>query len=212
MIGALVAVCGMAMLVVFDADGQSRTSSELNAPLGDGLCLLSSFFYALSNVLCEKLVRPPTDEILGSDGISAPPHLRIVEYLCLMSCAAVIMGFVQFMILEYSAVTSAPQWSGADVAYLIGFAVTMVVVYVGMPTLFHIASATFANLSLLTADVYAIVWNIALFSILPKYLFFVAYITMVIGLVVYDTKGFSGWRRVGYTEAPRDISSPSADT
>lgn len=66
----------------------------------------------------------------------------------------------------------------------------MVTVYTLMPVLFIVASATFANLSLLTADIYSVIWNVAVFGIYPKYSFLASFVIIVFGVVVFDTNGF----------------------
>jgi hypothetical protein len=73
----------------------------------------------------------------------------------------------------------------------LGFAAVMVVVYTAMPTLFAISSATFANLNLLSADVYAILLNLVCFGARPQPLFVFPFILIITGISVYE--GLIDW-------------------
>lgn len=273
-IGAVIAVGGLSLLIVLDADGQSRSSEAPNVVLGDALCIVSSALYALSNVLCEKVLRDgthtvpveqqqPTDTqrhhqeeergrvVHAGPSSSSPLHngdedeaasqqqqpytaadcvlvgppppplslatvttplspeapssyetvphvapldeapawLPTLEYLALMPPCAFVFGLIQFLFLEFNDLQNGGNWSGRDVGYQLGYGIAMILIYGGMPLLFLLTSATFANLSLLTSDVYSIFWNVLIFSIYPKWPFFIAYSVIVLGIVTYATKG-----------------------
>lgn len=275
-IGAVIAVGGLSLLIVLDADGQSRSSEAPNVVLGDALCIVSSALYALSNVLCEKVLRdgthtvpveqqqptetqrhqqeeergrvvhagpssssplhngdedetvsqqkqpytaadcvlvgpPPPPPPLSLATVTTPlspeapssyetvPHvaqldeapawLPTLEYLALMPPCAFVFGLIQFLFLEFNDLQNSGDWSGRDVGYQLGYGIAMILIYGGMPLLFLLTSATFANLSLLTSDVYSIFWNVLIFSIYPKWPFFIAYSVIVLGIVTYATKG-----------------------
>jgi solute carrier family 35 protein F1/2 len=221
--GAGVAVSGMILLIVLDADGLTRTSDAPNAVAGDLLCLASSVCYAVSNVACEKLIKvsavSPIEADVGaasqiitttSDAVAPEPQtsgygdvaldlpcvpswLPVLEYLAVMPSMALCLGVVQFFIFEFAdfrSFVAASQWDVFDTAYLLSFALCMVLVYAGMPFIFFIASATFANLSLLSSDIYSIFFNVTVFSTNPKPTFFLPYLVIVAGISCYDTDGF----------------------
>lgn len=286
LIGAVVAVGGLALLVGLDADGLSRSSGGPNLLLGDGLCVISSALYAVSNVACEKLIKgdhPPHEltehrqvsntperhsnrggtlnpSAASNDGVVsmtntlsssstasmtepaplnhprdeahersilipsqnsasldtldvsipteqlpspllqvAPSYLSTLEYLACMPLFALLFAVVQCAAVEGDAIihsfrkdTDGGGWSSSAIAYQILFGLSMLTVYTGMPLLFHVSSATLANLSLLTADVYAIIWNVTIFHIHPRWEFFLAYWITVTGIVWFDTDGFQG--------------------
>lgn len=49
--GSLLALCGLILLIILDADGLSRSDKGQKPILGDMLCVISSILYATSNVL-----------------------------------------------------------------------------------------------------------------------------------------------------------------
>lgn len=57
LIGAVIAISGVAVLVVFDAKGSSGNQGA-EPLLGDFLCIAASACYAISNVACEALLKP----------------------------------------------------------------------------------------------------------------------------------------------------------
>ena len=220
--GALVAISGIALLIVLDADGMTRTSDAPNVVLGDVLCLASSACYAMSNVACEKLIKvsggiegtagadsevPQQREVPSSSQLAAegscgyrpsagalpmvPSWIPVLEYLAVMPTIALVLATCQFVILELHDLRDfSPQWTAVDTAYLVSYALTMVLIYAGMPLIFYISSATFANLSLLSSDIYSIIFNVTVFATNPKPTFFLAYVVIVGGIAAYDTDGF----------------------
>lgn len=117
----------------------------------------------------------------------APAYVPIVENLAMMSMFALVISTVQFFIVEYKTLrANRTNWGGEDWLFQIVFGLTMLFVYTGMPILFVVTSAAFANVSLLTANVYAILWNVTIFHIYPTKIFFVAYAIIVVGILLYN--------------------------
>jgi len=54
------------------------------------------------------------------------------------------------------------------------------------PLMMSLASATLFNLSLLTSDAYAIIAGVVLFSQVPSFLYFIALVIIVSGLIMYN--------------------------
>lgn len=125
---------------------------------------------------------------------SSPHWLPSLEYLAVMPLFALLFAFMQCCVMEGSDIRSSltQGWSVSAIAYQNLFGLSMLTVYTGMPCLFYYSSATLANLSLLTADVYAILWNVTIFHIDPRWEFFFAYWITVSGIVWFDTDGFQG--------------------
>ncbi|CCW59612.1 unnamed protein product [Phytomonas sp. EM1] len=226
--GCIVAICGLALLVVLDADGLSHSSGGTNQVIGDLLCLLGSFLYALNNVTTEWFIKPPKthpsisneppstathsgsdqfqdDTVYSSRAIEehqyqeslpqneneehsdVPVFVPIVEYLALMSFFALIFSIIHFFAVEWKDFYSERKnWTGNDYVYQVMFGVTMLGVYTAMPSIFLLASAAFANISLLSASVYAIIWNSSVFHIYPTPFFVVSYIIIFIGILLYN--------------------------
>lgn len=135
---------------------------------------------------------------------NAPSWLPVVEYLACMPPCGLLFSLIQLWCVEWPALHQSFQagWSDSAVAYQMLFGLAMVLVYSGMPVLFFYSSATFANLSLLTADVYSIIWNVAVFYINPRWEFFLAYLLIVAGIVVFDTRGLAFIRERVYHMLP----------
>lgn len=140
---------------------------------------------------------------------AVPAWLPVLEYLACMPACGLIFALIQLFIVEWDSLHTSLKsgWPDSSVAYQLLFGVSMVFVYTGMPALFFYSSATFANLSLLTADVYSVVWNVTIFSINPRWTFFLAYALIVTGIVVFDTKGLEAIRRRFYRTLPPSTNS-----
>lgn len=118
---------------------------------------------------------------------NVPVYVPVVEYIALMSGFALVLATIQFFAVEWK--TFKPErssWTGEDWLFQMLFGFTMLLVYTAMPTMFILSSAAFTNISLLTADIYAVIWNVAFFKIYPTVLFFVAYIVIVTGILLYN--------------------------
>lgn len=116
-----------------------------------------------------------------------PVYIPVLENLAIMSSFALVFAVIQFFALEWRSFAPArSNWTSEDWVFQMVFGLTMLFVYTGMPTLFILTSAAFANISLLTADVYAIIWNVAVFRIYPTKLFFLSYVVIVVGILLYN--------------------------
>lgn len=121
------------------------------------------------------------------DRPTVPAYVPVVENLAMMSFFAVVFATIQFFIVEWRVFeANRGSWTGEDWLFQIVFGLTMLCVYTGMPTLFLVTSAAFANISLLASNVYAIIWNVAVFKIYPTKLFFVSYALIVVGVLLYN--------------------------
>lgn len=160
---------------------ERRCGAEIDAAAQDNACLLPADHS--SSAIIEHGVLWP----------DAPAYLPVLEYLACMPLCALAFATIQCGSIEGASIMASMQghglgeWSAVDVVYQLSFGLSMVAVYVGMPVLFCTTSATLANLSLLTADVYSIIWNVSLFGIPPKWMFCVAYLVIVTGIVLFDT-------------------------
>ena len=77
------------------------------------------------------------------------------------------------------------SWSGRNIGYLAGYTCTMLFLYTLAPILYRLSSSPFYNVSLLTSDFYGLCFGLALFGYSPFWLYFVAYVLVLSGLVVY---------------------------
>jgi solute carrier family 35 protein F1/2 len=109
-------------------------------------------------------------------------------YLALMTSFASVFSLIQFGAVEGSSFSKdiASHWGWQDTLDQLGYTATMVVIYIAMPLLFVYTSATFANISLLSSDVYALLWNAVVFAVRPKPLYFLPFILTISGVILFD--------------------------
>lgn len=116
-----------------------------------------------------------------------PVYIPVVENLALMSLFASVFATIQFFAAEWKTFKpNRSSWSNRDWLFQMVFGVSMLLLYTLMPILFIVSSAAFANISLLTANIYGIIWNVTIFKIYPTKLFFVSYIIIVVGILLYN--------------------------
>ena len=171
LIGVVLCVGGVAALLASDwtssAFGQTEASNPL---LGDGLCLVAAVLYAVSNTGQEMAVSRAGSKL---------------EYLAMLSLFATPLSAAQAAGIDHRAWVSL-AWS-VDIGLLLaGFAVCLFFVYALVPLALEREGATFLNLSLLTSDVFAVIAGIFLFGYKMTFLYIIAAILIVIGLIVYN--------------------------
>ncbi|EAL63928.1 hypothetical protein DDB_G0287003 [Dictyostelium discoideum AX4] len=168
-IAVLIALAGMAILVVSDIiEGESANGGS-NPLLGDFLCLASSVCYAISNVGQEATVK----------------KYDRVTYLAMIGLYGSIFCGIQIAILERNELATM-AWSGGVVGYIVGFALCLFIMYSFTPTMMEIAGATVMNLSLLTSDMFGIIVAIFVFDRDLSWLYFLSFFVIVSALVIYN--------------------------
>ncbi len=162
------------------------------ALLGDALCIGASICYAISNVAQEFVMKREElvvtniiteddmdghvlqeDEETGSNAsLPAPPSFRssmakemnrVVEFLAMLGIFGSMLNTAQLFAVERNQVFDM-QWSTPVVLYLLGFGVSLFLIYSLIPHLLHLSSATFMNISFLTSDLFAIFASVFLFK------------------------------------------------
>lgn len=74
----------------------------------------------------------------------------------------------------------------APIVPMIGFGAMMVLLYSGMPLLFLLSSAAFANVGLLAADVYSVALSALVFHVTPLWPFYLSFCLIASGVLLYD--------------------------
>ncbi|KAF5218181.1 hypothetical protein ECC02_008893 [Trypanosoma cruzi] len=137
-------------------------------------------------------------------------YIPLVENLCCMSGCALLFTVIQFFVLEWSSFASGRKtWTDEDWLFQMMFGLSMLFVYTGLPLLFLVASAVFANVSLLSVSVYSIIWNVTIFNIYPTPVFFASYVIIILGIFVYDISDFR-WSWCPHINYPCDDSRDSS--
>jgi solute carrier family 35 protein F1/2 len=98
---------------------------------------------------------------------------------------ALPLSAAQSIAVDYKQYVSI-QWSWEIVGLLAGFGVCLFCIYALVPLALERSGATFLNLSLLTSDVFAIIFGIFYFNYVPSYLYIVAAVLIVAGLIIYN--------------------------
>lgn len=145
-------------------------------------------------VLQQSQCGEPVEEINAEIELDAseelpkvPVYIPVVENLALMSLFASVFATIQFFAAEWKTFKpNRSSWSNHDWLFQMVFGISMLLLYTLMPVLFIVSSAAFANISLLTANIYGIIWNVTIFKIYPTKLFFVSYVIIVVGILLYN--------------------------
>eukprot|EP00054_Salpingoeca_dolichothecata_P010133 m.57013 g.57013 ORF g.57013 m.57013 type:complete len:154 (+) comp18830_c1_seq1:203-664(+) len=77
------------------------------------------------------------------------------------------------------------ELTGGSVGLLVGFSVCLFLLYSLVPLLLQISGATMLNLSLLTSDVYSLLFGLFLFHYKFSGLYILAFCTIIVGLIIY---------------------------
>jgi len=164
--GVLVCVVGVAVLVISDINLEQLAPSIL---LGDLLCVLGATLYGISNALEQSVAeKHALSEVLGQLGLYGS-----------------VISLAQLLLIERHEFYNL-QWRPIDVAVLLGFNVCSFLLYSLAPVLFRMAGATFYNLSLLTSDVYGLIFGILLFKAHITVWYPFAYVWIISGILLFN--------------------------
>lgn len=172
-IGVTIAIAGLAVLVgtdgTSDAGGDAEPQRRL---LGDALCIAAATLYAASNVAQELLLRAgvPRTVYLGQLGVWGS-----------------IISALQVVLLERDSLAALlASGGGATVLPLtIAFVACLFCMYSLTTVMLPTAGSAAFNLSLLAADLYAVLASQFLFGDSLPYLFWAALCLVVVGLAAY---------------------------
>lgn len=170
--GILIACGGMGVLLASDHITGSNGGPTVNKLKGDLFGLLGASLYGMSNVFEEWFVsKKPAYEVLA----------------CLGFFGACING-VQAAIFDRHSVQDA-NWNGQVIGYLIGYTLCLTIFYTLAPLILRMGSAAFFDISLLTANFWGVIIGIHVFGYTIYYLYPIAFVLILIGLVVYFLSG-----------------------
>jgi len=139
---------------------------------GDLFGLAGATFYGLSNVFEEWFVsRRPAYEVLGMLGLFG-----------------IIINGTTAAIFDRHAFRHA-TWDGQVAGYLVGYTLVLAIFYSLAPLILRMASAAFFDISLLTGNFWGVIIGIKVFGYSIYYLYPIAFVLIIIGLVVYFLAG-----------------------
>lgn len=193
LVGVAICLAGMGCIIISDYISSGGSCDSCSNPFyGDMLCLVSYKFvliplqfcnnscscavqlgtslYAISNVAQEKLVK----------------HNDREEYLGMIGVFGVIFGVIQLLVMETRSVRNV-VWSYEIIAFVIGFVLCLNIMYTRASLFLKDCDAALLNLSLLTSDVYAVIFSYLCYGYLVSWFYFLAFGLACTGLVIYST-------------------------
>eukprot|EP00794_Sanderia_malayensis_P000161 gene161-773_t len=168
-IGVALCVAGAACLIFTDTRNESNNAK--NELLGDFLALSGAFLYGCSNVAQEFIVK----------------EFSKTEFLGMMGIVCAFISGIQAILVERDAIASIP-WNWHVVILFVGFVISQYTFYTLTPFVITLSSAAVANLSLLTSDLYTLLFGLFLFGYKFSYLYFIAFGGIFAGLITYNWK------------------------
>jgi solute carrier family 35, member F1/2 len=177
--GVLICLAGMGCIILTDtyfnkrSAGDDEDSVVASNPLkGDILCLIGTCLYATSNVIQEKLVK--TNDRM--------------EFLGLLGINGFFIAFVQFFVMELDRFQSI-VWSYEVILYTAGYTLCLFFMYSNTSSFLTSNDATLFNLSLLTSDVYAVLFAYFVFHYRVHWMYCVSFLLTATGLTLYYRGG-----------------------
>jgi len=166
-LGVFISCVGLGLLVASD-QLQSENGPGLSFIRGDMLMVAAATCYGFTNATEEFLVRKvPLYQVVGQLGMWG-----------------MIINGIQAAALEYQGMRTV-SWNGETIGFIAVYTFTMLVLYTVAPLLYRMASSTYFNISILTSDFWGLCFGLGLYGYKPYWLYFVAYVIVLGGLVVY---------------------------
>jgi solute carrier family 35, member F1/2 len=183
-VGVVICLMGMGCIILSDSssvddmgsdsgDDSDDGPSSKNAVKGDILCLIGTSLYALSNVLQEAMVKTKDR----------------IEYLGMLGLFGTLISVVQTSIFERDKLLHDVEWGVATISFTAGVVLCLFFMYRNTSAFLKTSDAALFNLSLLTSDVYAVVFSYFVFGYTASWLYFVALVLAVAGVLLYHTAG-----------------------
>lgn len=171
-LGVGVALVGVGCLIWADTIDEKSGQEASNRLLGDMLCLSGAALYGTSNVAEEYYVK----------------SYDIIEFLGMLGLFGSVINGIQLAILEREEIATINWDKWQEVVLLVGFSLCLFFIYITMPVVLKLSSATTANLSILTADFYSLAIGLYVFDFKFHWLYFVSFFLVMLGVVVYSLK------------------------
>ncbi|BBN09183.1 solute carrier family 35, member F1/2 [Marchantia polymorpha subsp. ruderalis] len=197
-LGVVLCVLGLMLVLLSDVHAGDRDGGS-NVLLGDFLVFIGSTLYAIANVYEEFMVKK-NDR---------------AEILAFLGFFGAVITAVQVFILERNEVR-AIHWNSSVIIPLLIFSASQLSFSSVFLILIQTDGSAMFNLSLLTSDMYAVAIRWLIFHETVDYLYFGAFATVAVGLVVYAYSGeppdeFDGnipYERVGMSLVDPVASDP----
>ncbi|CAI9267944.1 unnamed protein product [Lactuca saligna] len=163
------AVCGVGLCLVLLSDAGVGGGGGSNPLLGDMLVIGGTLFFALSNVGEEFCVKKNCQ----------------LEVLAMLGVFGMFFSLIEITILERKNL-EAVTWSTELILTLIGYTVGFFIFYSLTSFILKTSGSTLFNLSLLTADMWAVIIRIFFYEQKVDWLYYVSFLIVGVGLFIYS--------------------------
>lgn len=239
-VGSCLAISGAIFLILKDTNEPSENANS--RIVGDLLCIASSILYALSNVLVECFIKPqaiidpdsnafldneePVTDVIDAredtegsiatvscEEVLVPHYIPIIENIAFLSLWGLIFSTVQFFAIEWKNLRpNRSDWTAEDWRNQVLFSINMGLIYTLLPILFFLCSAGFANLSLLTINIYGILWNVIFFnSYPPMWFLLIPVLLIMLGIVVFNVTELFPYEAIRRIDRPWATKNDSTE-
>ncbi|KAI5425515.1 hypothetical protein KIW84_031354 [Lathyrus oleraceus] len=205
--GGTLCVLGLSLVLLSDTrDGGDGGGSKII--LGDVLVIVGTVFYAISNVGEEFCVKKKDRvEVVAMIGVYGflvtavevypsycsnlvfqwkPNTTNLNCFFCLIIWFSFLTSLFDRSVLELKTLESI-KWSADIVLAFAGYGVSSFVFYSLAPFVLKLSGSTMFNLSLLTADMWAVVFRVFFYHQKVDWLYFLSFAVVGIGLTIYST-------------------------
>ncbi|KAL9686420.1 hypothetical protein QQ045_023878 [Rhodiola kirilowii] len=170
MFGTAISTLGLGLVLFSDAGvGGGGGSRPL---LGDTLVIVATLSFAVSNVSQEFFVKKKD----------------LVEVLAMLGLFGALVSICEICIFEIKSLQSI-VWSTNIILSACGFTLAIFLFYIFLPLTLKLSGATFVNLSLLTSDMWAVIFRICFYHQKVDWLYYLSFTTVAVGLVIYSKTG-----------------------
>ncbi|RHN48656.1 putative solute carrier family 35 member SLC35F1/F2/F6 [Medicago truncatula] len=169
--GGTLCVLGLSLVLFSDTwDGGGGGGGGSKPVLGDVLVIVGTVFYAISNVVEEFCVKKKDR----------------VETVTMLGVYGFLVTAIEVSVLELKTLKSI-KWSSDIVLAFAGYGVSSFMFYSLAPFVLKLSGSTMFNLSLLTSDIWAVVFRVFIYHQKVDWLYFVSFLVVAIGLIIYST-------------------------
>uniref|UniRef100_A0A199U9W4 EamA domain-containing protein n=1 Tax=Manihot esculenta TaxID=3983 RepID=A0A199U9W4_MANES len=166
--GAAICVVGLGLVLLSDAGVGGEDGSK--PLLGDSLVIAGTLFFACSNVGEEFCVKKKDR----------------IEVVSMLGFFGMLVSLVELSIFELKSLESV-SWSADIILAIAGYTLSLFMFYTLVPFVLKLSGATMFNLSLLTSDMWAVVFCIFFYRQEVDWLYFLSFAVVTVGLVIYST-------------------------
>ncbi|CAL1532672.1 unnamed protein product [Lymnaea stagnalis] len=171
-IGVAVSVLGLGGLVAADVITGKNHDDGTNVVLGDFLVISGAVLYGISNVAQEFVVK----------------NFKKSEFLGMLGLFSTFISGIQVILVERDELSRVNFSSYKVVLPWLGFFFFLFMIYICMSYVIQKTSATVTNISVLSADFYALIFGIFLFGYTFHILYVISFIVVIVGVAVYTLR------------------------